>query len=972
MDFFLLGAGKPHSGIFPTVLKKINNYTKTINWQLEVIRTFDKNSKIFLILGYKKDLIKKDLRNIKNINIIVQKNWSKLLPIDTFFSLPIKNKDTFISYADTIFNKSAYEKIINTNGDIVVGVDSNWKNRYPKRSLVDIKLAEEIFINKKSYEFTGLILFRKNIIKNVRNIENKNITNITDLIEYFHTNKFNITYCDIKNDWAEFNLPADVAKFFIKTKAVTLDKLKKKFTIPKQLFFTVNDWYTDNLNILGQIRDKFKNDTIIIRSSSHIEDTWDTSNAGKYLSIQNTNSNNSTQIKKNINKVISSYGTSDILNDHVLVQTQIKNIIKSGVVFTCSLNTGSPYYHINYDEDKNSSDGVTSGRTNNLKKIIISHNDKKFLSKINKDLSNVIKKIKKIEELLIFSKLDIEFLIDSNKKLFFLQVRPITVDHSKFEDKVNFVSEILIKNTNKYQVNKTYSNMTDWNPAEIIGAHPKPLSSNIYEQLITNSVWSQQRYEFGFDDLRGKKLLTFFSGRPYVDVNRSLGSFIPRDLSKKIKIKLLNFYLDILKKNHNLHDKVEFEIVHSVWTPDLKRELKKNKSKFKLNNYEINLFESSLIKITNDAFSRLSKDLKKIKHLNINRSNILNKKIDDFDKIKKLIKDCKTNGTLPFAHVARASFMSIAILKNFIKNNYMQENRVNQFLSSIKTVNKIFVHESSFLKKNQLVKIYGHLREGTYEINQKAYWEDPAKYFLTKKKLSKNNSTFSFNKDEIESIKFYLKKLKSNINYEQFIDYLRLSIENREKLKFEFSKNISTIFDLLISNKKLGKIKRNDLSFIKLKDLDKIKNKKINNKEIQNLINLRKIEYQKEKLIEIPDVISKKSDFYCFEVSTSKANFITLNIVEAEIENLNKLTSDLKENAIVLIPQADPGYDWIFNYNISGLITKYGGANSHMAIRAAEMDIPAAIGVGEILFDQLSNSKRVLLNCENKVINIIR
>ena len=64
----------------------------------------------------------------------------------------------------------------------------------------------------------------------------------------------------------------------------------------------------------------------------------------------------------------------------------------------------------------------------------------------------------------------------------------------------------------------TYSNMTDWNPAEIIGAHPKPLSSNIYEQLITNSVWSQQRYEFGFDDLRGKKLLTFLSARPATKV----------------------------------------------------------------------------------------------------------------------------------------------------------------------------------------------------------------------------------------------------------------------------------------------------------------------------------------------------------------------------------------------------------------------------------------------------------------------
>ena len=36
-----------------------------------------------------------------------------------------------------------------------------------------------------------------------------------------------------------------------------------------------------------------------------------------------------------------------------------------------------------------------------------------------------------------------------------------------------------------------------------------------------------------------------------------------------------------------------------------------------------------------------------------------------------------------------------------------------------------------------------------------------------------------------------------------------------------------------------------------------------------------------------------------------------------------------------------------FFHKIKGLITKYGGANSHMAIRAAEIGLPSVIGVGE-------------------------
>ena len=73
-------------------------------------------------------------------------------------------------------------------------------------------------------------------------------------------------------------------------------------------------------------------------------------------------------------------------------------------------------------------------------------------------------------------------------------------------------------------------------------------------------------------------------------------------------------------------------------------------------------------------------------------------------------------------------------------------------------------------------------------------------------------------------------------------------------------------------------------------------------------------------------------------------------------------------NKIVLIENADPGYDWIFSMNIAGLVTKYGGANSHMAIRCAEFQIPAAIGCGEQRFEVLKNSNKIMLDCSSSLI----
>ena len=78
------------------------------------------------------------------------------------------------------------------------------------------------------------------------------------------------------------------------------------------------------------------------------------------------------------------------------------------------------------------------------------------------------------------------------------------------------------------------------------------------------------------------------------------------------------------------------------------------------------------------------------------------------------------------------------------------------------------------------------------------------------------------------------------------------------------------------------------------------------------------------------------------------------------------------KGVIALIPQADPGYDWLFGQGIAGLITMYGGANSHMAIRSAEFGIPAAIGVGEQLYKQLAQANELELDPSNDIIRIIR
>ena len=57
--------------------------------------------------------------------------------------------------------------------------------------------------------------------------------------------------------------------------------------------------------------------------------------------------------------------------------------------------------------------------------------------------------------------------------------------------------------------------------------------------------------------------------------------------------------------------------------------------------------------------------------------------------------------------------------------------------------------------------------------------------------------------------------------------------------------------------------------------------------------------------------------------------------------------------------------------NIKGLITRYGGANSHMSIRCAELSITSAIGVGDKKFEEIILEKKIEVDPINQKINKI-
>ena len=104
-------------------------------------------------------------------------------------------------------------------------------------------------------------------------------------------------------------------------------------------------------------------------------------------------------------------------------------------------------------------------------------------------------------------------------------------------------------------------------------------------------------------------------------------------------------------------------------------------------------------------------------------------------------------------------------------------------------------------------------------------------------------------------------------------------------------------------------------------------------------------------------------------LSEIQPNFVTRKSVIAQVSN--SLTKHEIRGKIVFIESADPGYDWIFSHDIAGLVTAWGGMNSHMAIRASEIGVPAVIGAGEQNYKLWGSAARLSIDCGSGLVNIL-
>jgi len=311
------------------------------------------------------------------------------------------------------------------------------------------------------------------------------------------------------------------------------------------------------------------------------------------------------------------------------------------------------------------------------------------------------------------------------------------------------------------------------------------------------------------------------------------------------------------------------------------------------------------------------------------------------------------------------------------------ERRVEELKRSLDSVTSRFTHHfsaaiSGEMDRDDFLRRYGHLRPGTYDILSLRYDQRPDLMAVVAAPAESGRlPVFGLTSKERDDLtRLFREAGLESVGADEFVAYARLAMAQREEAKFVFTRHLSEILEAVAEwGSGLG-LDREQLSYLTLSELlDPLDNPLLEGSRahFEELVAQRREGGDAWKGIRLGYLIRDVRDLYVVPQHRSAPNFVSTRRVEADTVVLDHRTADDVDMAgrVVCIENADPGFDWIFTRGIAGLISEFGGANSHMTIRCAELGLPAAIGVGQQTFERLRAASRVELDCGARVIRAI-
>jgi glutamine kinase len=753
-----------------------------------------------------------------------------------------------------------------------------------------------------------------------------------------------------------------------RTKAQTLEFLRPhvtKATILPAIALTVGEWEIRPKTLIGTIMSRFPATALIVRSSRQDEGHGARCDAGEFLSVADVTGEE--MLRHAVDDVIASYGRLDPV-DEVLVQPMASGLIASGVASSCDLRTRHPYLVVDMADGSDSAivtAGVALTRTFSILRT-------GGTAAVPAEIRSIAALIDELENIYGGSFVEIEFGLTADTVILFqCRVIPhglVTVQpRDAILERVSAAhqeAERILGTSRGAFSSAALGVMPDWNPAEMIGLKPTPLAYDLYAHLITDHTWAAARGQQGYTRVDAPLMFELL-GTPYIDIAASLTSFVPRDVLPSMRQRVVASCIDRLRRHRHLHDKIEFEILPTCHKPSLARHawFPSVLSVGEWQDYRASLLHlTNTIIRTDGAFDR---DVTQVDAVEARFNTIRSTPPAQRPDFTQLLGYARDIAAPLFARVARAAFIATDIVRD------VEGDAANNLLSAVTTITDSLLRDHLSNGLAGFLQRHGHVRPGTYDPRVPSYEEAPELYLMADGN-SEKPAVRARRPDDTPLLARYDEAFR-DIGYAftalDFASFAKRAVRAREYVKYLYAGFVSEALNQLIGAAFDRGLPRELLAFMTIADIDSMLQCRTLKSSTLSDLKLRQAAWEFDSGLRVPSLLFSPDEVCAHEDVQSAPNFITRSRVIGPTATASRHRVN---GCIMLIEQADPGFDWIFANGVAGLVTAYGGLNSHMAVRCREMNVAAAIGVGPALFAKLCRASVLVLDCASHRIEICR
>lgn len=737
-----------------------------------------------------------------------------------------------------------------------------------------------------------------------------------------------------------------------------------------------SDFETYKEAVWGNIKRTFPDGKLIIRKNYITKEEGIAAGSGLFQGFEGVDAQSREAVFEAIKAVVAQCRDDEA--DEIIVHRMSENLVMCGVCYTRDIYYGRPYYMVvyNYLDEMRENKGQPKSRT----KWIANNVSREFLDESFMSLIFAARDLEKAIEIQEFS---IEFGIDTDNNIVVYQIKPmdrLVGSHILMTDR-EFADTKAFAKCNYLDTHHIMSHHAYWNPSKMIGSAPRPLDYSLFKGILTSGIWGETVEQLGYQNAEGS-LMHRVGNKPYVSIDCLFNALIPAGMDRILRDKIFNYYEKSLTDNRRKHRKVDSAVVFGSYNFSTARKLRKL-SHYGFSEEEIDSFGESLIQLTENIINSYEElhdqDTEALTKLMITRRRVRELKPQEetnsmklYSYVSELIEAMRTYCSPGYTRQERCEFIAKGFCNSLVHEKYLTREDIDAFRMSLDTVSSCFKKDfedyiSGKLSWEDFDGKYGHLRISICDIRAHSYRKLYSNLETIRNYKNSDTKRASKSLDRAVIVKA-LEESKLSVDPDKLINFINGASELADSYRFEYAKSIGLLLDIIARLGELIGIDKEDMSYLEIQDLDAYHSRD----SYVMTIEARRNMYHAYSYLVLPDVIINVGDMDVIDIDEEIPDYLTDKCVSGEVAYYDEGHDVDVTGKIVLLSKVTLAYDWIFTKDIKGIITKKDSKDSRIAKRCRELNIPAALGCGEKLFNAVWLMKNVELDCGKKMIREVR